>query len=155
MAGAEGVSTVLGMPETEFGSVYGSHVMLRVRQVAWPDQLDDPQTVGHFLRELVTRIGMRILDGPLTASEQGDQAHYGYSSVVILQESHAAIHTYPRLGQFFLDVFSCRPFDTRVVIGTCEDFFGAFEIAEQAKLDRGLHWPGPATERLTEWTATR
>lgn len=143
------------MPETQFGSIYGSHLMLRAQRVARPDQLDNSETVSTFLRDLVGRIGMKILDGPLTASEPGDQEHYGYSSVVILQESHAAIHTYPLLGQFFLDVFSCRPFDAAVALDVCEEFFGQFEIAEQAMLDRGHHWPAPVTERLSEWAATR
>jgi len=143
------------MSEAEAKKVYGSHLMFLVQHVEKPERLDDPDLLREFLCDLVKRIGMRVLDGPHTTSESGDDAHYGHSGVVILKESHAAIHTYPLLRSFFLDVFSCRFFEPAEVKTTCEDFFGTFEITEDHLLDRGTHWPAPATARLNEWTATR
>ena len=35
----------------------------------------------------------------------------GYSSVVLLAESHASIHTYPERSMAYLDMFSCKSLD--------------------------------------------
>lgn len=35
----------------------------------------------------------------------------GYSSVVLLAESHASIHTYPERSVAYLDMFSCKSLD--------------------------------------------
>lgn len=44
----------------------------------------------------------------------------GASAVVLLSESHAAVHTWPEKGLFTLDVFSCK--DRRSAVRCCETF---------------------------------
>jgi S-adenosylmethionine decarboxylase len=129
--------------------VYGMHLMLRLSQVERIDAIDDPACLGEFLVSLVRKIGMKVVTGPLLASEDGGtETTYGHSAVVILSESHASVHTYPRRGELFLDVFSCRPFDQSNVIRTCEEFFGGFAVSERTVLDRGYHWHASASASL-------
>jgi S-adenosylmethionine decarboxylase len=129
--------------------VYGMHLMLRLSQIERIDASDDPVRLGEFLVSLVRKIGMKVVTGPLLASEDGGtDTTYGHSAVVILSESHASVHTYPRRGELFLDVFSCRPFGQSDVICTCEEVFGRFVVSERTLLDRGHHWHASASASL-------
>ena len=47
---------------------------------------------------------------------------YGYSSFVMIAESHITIHTFPELGYFSFDCYSCKDFDEIVVLNTIRDF---------------------------------
>ncbi|WP_063062493.1 S-adenosylmethionine decarboxylase family protein [Nocardia sienata] len=134
---------------------YGQHLMLRLCNIERVDSIDDATRVADFLVALVHAVGMRILEGPHAAAEGGDDDHYGYSAVVILYESHAAVHTYPNRRELFLDLFSCRAFEAQQVYDTCTRFFGGFTVSEYTVLDRGVHWTAPAAERLSDWMESR
>ncbi len=133
---------------------YGIHLTMRMTEIENREALEGPN-VEHFLRELVGRIGMRILAGPLTGEENGDPMHRGWSGVVILYESHAAIHTYPELGQAFLDIFSCKPYEVSKVKEILGEFFGGFKVTEQTLFDRGIHWSNNAEAEMTNWRGSR
>ena len=134
---------------------YGIHLMLRVGDVEHRTALADPPTVSAFLRSLVDEVGMSILAGPLVETEPGGPERFGVSGVVILQESHAAIHTYPELGQAFLDVFSCRPFEPAIVRRVTTQFFGQHRVLEQETRSRGAHWGADVAEQLRSWSRIR
>jgi S-adenosylmethionine decarboxylase len=133
---------------------YGIHLTMRIGQIENCAALEG-QNVAAFLTDLVGRIGMRILAGPLVAEENGDPMHRGWSGVIILYESHAAIHTYPELGQAFLDIFSCKPYDVALVREILSEAFGKFTILEQSIFDRGVHWGSNAEAEMAEWRAQR
>ena len=84
-----------------------------------------------------------------------DDARYGHSGVVLLYESHAAIHTYPARRSLFLDVFSCKLFDVRSVVQISHETFGNFNIAESTVLDRGHHWDANIEIELGRWLESR
>ncbi len=65
----------------------------------------------------------------------------GVSGVVVISESHLAIHTWPELGYAAIDVFTCgthvNPWDACKYL---EEMFGAGEVkAEEIK--RGMDIP--------------
>jgi S-adenosylmethionine decarboxylase len=129
--------------------------MLQLSDVEDVSALDDPEQIGSFLSRMVAGIGMRILDGPHTKTELVDDARYGHSGVVLLYESHAAIHTYPARRSLFLDVFSCKLFDVRSVVEISHETFGDFNIAESTVLDRGHHWDANVEIELGRWLESR
>jgi S-adenosylmethionine decarboxylase len=135
--------------------VYGLHLTMRIGRIERRAELNDPAVVSQFLKVLVERIGMRILAGPLTGTEEGDPATLGCSGLVILYESHAAIHTYPAVGAAFLDVFSCRDFAVARVYEVVGEFFGSYAITEQAIADRGIHWGSDVRQELMAWKDRR
>ena len=136
-------------------TTYGAHLTLRIANIERRHALQGPHGVSDLLVELIDRIGMRILAGPLTAEETGDPERRGWSSVAILYESHCAIHTYPELGEAFLDVFSCKTFPIAAITTLLTERFGDFAIVEQSLTDRGIHW-GPNVEKeLASWVLTR
>ena len=115
----------------------------------------DGATIGDLLITLVNRIGMRILAGPLTAEEAGTPERRGWSSLVLLYESHAAIHTYPELGQAFVDVFSCKTFNIEQVKDVLLEYLGDFRTVEEHVLDRGVHWSHAIDEEMKTWASSR
>jgi len=46
---------------------------------------------------------------------------YGYSSFVMIAESHISIHTFPELGYFSFDCYSCKDFDHVLVLETIRE----------------------------------
>jgi S-adenosylmethionine decarboxylase len=132
-------------------SIYGMHLTLRIGQIARREALESGEAVGGLLKTLVGRIGMRVLAGPMVAEESGDIHHRGWSGVVILYESHAAIHTYPDVGEVFMDIFSCKTFDLNTVRETLTSFFGEHIVMEQDMQDRGIHWGTDVDQELNSW----
>lgn len=131
------------------------HLTLRVGGIERREALQGREAVAGLLTTLVDRIGMRVLAGPMVAEESGDEHHSGWSGVIILYESHAAIHTYPELGQVFLDVFSCKTFDLDTVRATLTSFLGDHVILEQDLHDRGIHWGTDVGEEMDSWRTRR
>ena len=134
---------------------YGQHLTLRISNVERRSALAGAENVRELLTTLVRRIGMRILAGPLVGVEDGPPDHQGVSGVVILYESHAAIHTYPELGQAFLDVFSCKSYDVETVSAVLREFIGSFEVVEKTEFDRGVHWSTSVERELSAWKRDR
>ena len=93
--------------------------------------------------------------GPLVAEECSTEGKSGCSGLILLYESHAAIHTYVDLKEAFIDIFSCREFNVESVQGTINEFFGSHEIVEEQICDRGFHWQTNLQQTLKEWTTTR
>ncbi|HOU40402.1 MAG TPA: S-adenosylmethionine decarboxylase [Promineifilum sp.] len=135
--------------------VYGLHLMMRVANVRDRAALGDGETIDRFLVDLVHELGMNVLAGPMVTEEAGEPQRAGYSGVIILYESHAAIHTYSTLGQAFVDVFSCKPYDTSRVEAVMSRHFGAFEVVEQTMLGRGVHWGSNVEREMATWSAAR
>lgn len=134
---------------------YGLHLTLRVADIRDTAALDDQEVIASFLVSLVHRINMRILAGPLVTREPGAPEKRGCSGVIILYESHAAIHTYPALGAAFVDVFSCRSFSVDTIVDVLNDYFGHHRIVELVEQERGLHWSGTVRQHMEAWTETR
>ena len=134
---------------------YGLHLTLRIAGIERRAALNGAKPVADFLTTLVDRIGMRILAGPLTGEETGDPERRGWSGVVILYESHAAIHVYPELGEAFLDVFSCKDFSVETVREILGEFLGDFCVVEEHILDRGHHWDADVKREMSGWLARR
>ena len=135
--------------------VYGLHLMMRVSNVRNRAALSDGESINRFLVELVHELGMNVLAGPMVTEEAGEPQKSGHSGVIILYESHAAIHTYSNLGEAFLDVFSCKPYDVTRVEGVMKRYFGEFEVVEQTTLGRGVHWGTNVEREMESWREQR
>lgn len=135
--------------------VYGLHLMMRVSNVRNRAALSNSESINRFLVELVHELGMNVLAGPMVTEEAGEPQRAGYSGVIILYESHAAIHTYSNLGEAFLDVFSCKPYDVTRVEDVMSRYFGEFEIIEQTTLGRGVHWGTNVEREMETWRDQR
>jgi S-adenosylmethionine/arginine decarboxylase-like enzyme len=84
-------------------------------------------TVTKFSKELVRRIDMVAYGDPqVVRFGSGNKA--GITLVQLIETSNICCHYVEDDGNcgtaFYLDVFSCKPFDNDEVIRCCQDFFG-------------------------------
>ncbi|MDQ7810289.1 S-adenosylmethionine decarboxylase [Amycolatopsis sp. A133] len=134
---------------------YGAELTLRIAEVTDVTALWEDAAVAGLLTTLVADIGMRVIAGPVVGTELGTPEKAGKSAVVILAESHAAVHTYPGLGQLFLNIFSCKPFEEATVLRTLERLLGPFTVTERNLVNRGEDWPADLPAATKRWDTER
>jgi S-adenosylmethionine decarboxylase len=67
-----------------------------------PAQLNDPALLEHALREAAALIGARVV----TAAFHQFSPH-GVTGMLLLEESHLSIHTWPEHGYAAVDLYTC------------------------------------------------
>ena len=90
------------------------HIILRIEANKPPVE----QELKTWMVELVDKIGMKILAGPISADVVTIPGNCGPTCVCIIETSHTACHVWnetdPALIQ--LDVYTCGPFDPNDVL---------------------------------------
>ena len=106
-------------------------------------KLADRNLVERVLSDYPTAIGMTKIGGPYMFEYQApDPAYSGVSGLVVIAESHIAIHTFPELDYFTMDIFSCKNFDHEKAIAYIKDAFDVREM-DRMLVQRGLSFKGP------------
>ena len=93
--------------------------------------LEDSEEIRIFLEKIVVVLGMRKLHDPVLVtcpSELNSWDQGGVSAFVMIAESHISIHTFPAAGLVTADVYSCKPFDTKLAVTMFEKAFDTKEI---------------------------
>ncbi|GAB4256597.1 MAG: adenosylmethionine decarboxylase [Deferrisomatales bacterium] len=67
-----------------------------------PQVLDDLEAVERFMKEAATFAGATIVQSAFHRFNP-----HGISGVVVISESHLAIHTWPEYGYAAVDLFTC------------------------------------------------
>ncbi len=126
----------VGAVEQDF---FGPHLMLDLQECN-PDVLVDMAGLRSLLRNLPSKIGMTRISEPELLEYKDKWAETpGITGFVILAESHISLHTFPDSLMVFVDIFSCRNFDTRSTQRFLVDFFGSKKpVVRMAK--RGLEF---------------
>lgn len=91
--------------------------------------MTNKENVETFSRELVKRIDMQPIGEPqvtYTAPDIPDKA--GFSLVQLIVTSNIVAHFVDSNQTFYLDVFSCKPFDIGTVEDTVKEFFSPSKI---------------------------
>ncbi|PMQ02491.1 MAG: adenosylmethionine decarboxylase [Dictyoglomus sp. NZ13-RE01] len=104
--------------------------------------LEDVNYIYRVLDELPTMIGMHKIMPPYVIRylPEEDPMDWGVSGVVIIAESHIAIHTWPDLNYVSIDIFSCKLFDIDKAKAIIEEKFKPEKI-EWEILVRGREFP--------------
>ena len=93
-------------------SNFGPHLMLDLAECD-QKKINDLDFIFNFLNTLPDKIGMTKITQPYVFPYSGlvpeDKGITGY---VIIAESHLSIHTFVEKGYAFIDLFSCKSFDT-------------------------------------------
>lgn len=134
---------------------YGKHLMLRINNIENIDSVNNEEELKKFLTELTHRINMRVLVPPVVGYEEGEAENIGYSGVVILYESHIAIHIYSETHQAFIDVFSCKDYEEKDIYKFLTEKVGNYNIKEKTILNRGRHWDTDIKKELKKWGEKR
>jgi S-adenosylmethionine decarboxylase len=124
-------------------------------------KLGDRILVEQVLNAYPDAIGMTKIGGPYMFEYQApDPAYSGVSGLVVIAESHIALHTFPELDYFTMDIFSCKNFDHEKAIAYIRDAFDVKEM-DRMLVQRGLSFKGPhhgkegATDELIEAAQAR
>ena len=88
---------------------FGPHLMVDGYE-ANPDRLRDAELIRRVLNELPEEMEMTKVLPPFVYS-YGPGGEDGVTGVVIIAESHIAIHTFPKKRFLSVDIFSCKAFD--------------------------------------------
>ncbi len=79
----------------------GQHIILELHNCS-PDRLDDITFIEETLKEAARLAGATVVDTVFHHFSP-----YGISGVVVIAESHLAIHTWPEYGYAAIDMFTC------------------------------------------------
>lgn len=102
---------------------FGPHLMIDGYH-ANTDRLGDVEHIRHVLTELPREMEMtRVLEPHVQRYEGTTAQDAGVTGVVIIAESHIAIHTFPARGFLSVDVFSCKEFDVQKTLNYLIDQF--------------------------------
>lgn len=90
------------------------HIILRIEANNPPSS----EELNSWVSQLVEKIGMKILNGPISANVTTIPGNCGPTCVCIIETSHIACHVWiePDPALIQLDVYTCGPFDPKAVI---------------------------------------
>lgn len=84
--------------------------------------------ITDFFGRLIDALEMKQL-GPLRIYRVEEPSNRGYTALQVITTSHIAFHA-DEIGRgFYLDVFSCRPFDAGKVVDLVVGFFAPAHFA--------------------------
>ena len=117
--------------------------------------LASEEDIGALLHALILGLEMTKLAGPIYGSVEDSEDENGISGIVLIKESHIAIHTYEERKTLFLDIFSCKAFEEKTVISILATHLKKYVISEQNIHTRGHHWDQPIDSELKKWIGKR
>jgi S-adenosylmethionine decarboxylase len=77
------------------------------------DKLNNQNFLIELIYKLVRLVNMKILFGPKVIN--GVDKNPGLTAFCIIDFSHISIHTFTKTNEFYLDIFSCKPFNKNKV----------------------------------------
>jgi S-adenosylmethionine/arginine decarboxylase-like enzyme len=100
---------------------WGKHSIHNIFRAS-PYSIRCRQTITAFNKELVKAIDM-IPYGEPQVVRFGEGNKYGYTSVQLIQTSNIIAHFVEETNDFYLDVFSCKDFDPKIVEQVITKYF--------------------------------
>jgi hypothetical protein len=100
---------------------WGYHLML---DCAGGSRVNDKDHMRSFIKELVPAIDMIAFGEPWIehfATHAADKA--GLSFCQMIETSNIAGHFVDSTGDFYIDVFSCKPFEAKIVEDLVDEYF--------------------------------
>lgn len=119
--------------------ILGRHILVEFYECI-KDTLSDIGLIKKYMEEAAINSKATIVD-----STFHQFSPHGVSGVVVIAESHLAIHTWPEYNYAAVDLFTCgSEVDPWVAFNTLKDRLGAFEFSTK-EINRGLPDPGAIT----------
>lgn len=94
------------------------------------DKITNADNISAFAKTLVKRIQMKAYGEPQVI-HFGEDDKLGYTLVQLIETSNIVAHFCDDTGNFYLDVFSCKPYENAVVTETVKQFFNPKNITER------------------------
>jgi len=84
-----------------------------------------------FVYTVCQRIGMTALRSQVAVVDDADLTKNGVSCVLIMKESHIAVHTWPYYHALRIEISSCKDFDTEGIIMWLQSHFAPKEMVSK------------------------
>lgn len=125
---------------------FGTHLMLDGYNCA-KEPLENANILFELLDKLPGKIGMTKMTAPYIVFTEGNDKKDpgGWSGFVLIQESHISIHTFVKRKFFTFDIYSCKDFDTQIVIEHLKELFKTDDL-EYSIEERGKKYPSENLE---------
>jgi S-adenosylmethionine/arginine decarboxylase-like enzyme len=109
--------------ETIMKDTWGYHLLLDC-SAGHLTLISDKQNVFNFIKELVVAIDMVAFGEPwIERFATHDASKSGISFCQMIETSNITGHFVEANGNFYIDVFSCKPFNNDTVIETVDKYF--------------------------------
>ena len=110
------------------------------------EKLTDINLLTNLLDRLPNEMNMTKIMAPYVFEYKGlIPDDWGVSGIVIIAESHLAIHTFPDKGFLTVDIFSCNEFNVRKAISMIVSAYEPKSWDEQL-IQRGREFPRSMTK---------
>ncbi|MBU0630765.1 MAG: adenosylmethionine decarboxylase [Candidatus Margulisbacteria bacterium] len=131
--------------EPAFG--FGSHLIVDCYGCS-KEKLEDVLFVHDMLDTFPEKIGMTKISEPhVFRSTAGGEEMTGVSGVVLVAESHISVHTFPETGHVFIDIFSCKDFNTEYASQYLSEVFVSSRH-EVSRTSHGIEFQPPRERAL-------
>lgn len=125
--------------------MFGPHLMMEASGCS-RKKLTDMTLLSDLLEELPERMQMTKIMPAYVFKYKGEVPEdWGLSGIVLIAESHIAIHTFPDKGFITVDIFSCKDFDVREAVNQIVKAFNPKSWEEQLIM-RGREFPRSLTK---------
>ena len=121
-------------------SALGTHILLELYDCP-PERLKTPPVAEAALLAAARAMGATVRSHHFHAFSP-----YGVSGVVIIEESHLTVHTWPEYGYAAVDIFTCGRLDTGAAVAVLRQHFDA-QGSHCRTLARGLGLRAGSTSR--------
>ncbi len=121
--------------------MFGPHLLLE-GYGSPKEKLSDVGMISELLDIFPQKLEMTKIMPPYVFKYNGGEVKedWGISGVVLIAESHIALHTFPEKEFFTLDIFSCKEFDVRIAVDFALDFLLPVHFDETV-VTRGREFP--------------
>jgi S-adenosylmethionine/arginine decarboxylase-like enzyme len=96
-----------------------------------PDKIRDADLIKRFVAELCDLIEMKRFGETVVVHFGEDEKVAGFSMTQLIETSLISAHFANLTNTTYLDVFSCKYYDSQVVADFAKDFFDADEVRLQ------------------------
>lgn len=120
---------------------FGVHLTLDLYNCA-EEPLNNMHKCYKALEELPAKLDMHALIPPyvVQAGPNDKKDPGGFSGFIMIAESHISLHTFTKRGFVSIDCYSCKDFDTDLVIKYFKEIFQS-DDAEINIVKRGTRYP--------------
>ena len=121
--------------------MFGPHLLLEAYG-APKNKLSDVGLISDMLDSYPDKLQMHKIMPPYVFKYDGGEVKedWGISGVVLIAESHIALHTFPEKEFFTFDIFSCKEFDVRVAVDILLEVFQPVHF-DETLVTRGREFP--------------
>ncbi len=111
---------------------WGQHLVLDFNGCPF-ELLSSEENIRAWTKELVEAINMIAYGEPIIehfATHSHEAA--GFTLLQMIETSAIAAHFAENIGQVYIDIFSCKPYENQVAIDICAKYFQPEEIRQTA-----------------------